>query len=201
MGIFCALAVGAGRLDRTPSKLEVFGLDLCDGEPCFRGVKAGTDWVIVKKAFPQGVEKETYDLGAPSDMLDLQQIEFFPSDNHKIAESIQVTTKAANPIPVSAGDVLMQYGPPCYVELGDIPGSMTIIYPKMTVQLNMIASDDHHLQLNSAISGLEIHNYLRQCHEKTSANSGPWHGFISMEEYRQRNLNEVGIVQSNVGIP
>jgi hypothetical protein len=40
------------RLNREPGPLQALGFDVCDGEPCFRGIKVGTGWKEAKSRIP-----------------------------------------------------------------------------------------------------------------------------------------------------
>src|SRR5215470_15666696 len=51
LSVLCLAAVVFGRLDHTPSKLQALHF-VCDREPCYRGIKVGTDRATVEKKFP-----------------------------------------------------------------------------------------------------------------------------------------------------
>src|ERR1041385_3523867 len=60
VGVFCSTPIVLGRLNGAPDKLQALGLGMCDGEPCFRGIKVGTDWASVLALFPRGVMQQGY---------------------------------------------------------------------------------------------------------------------------------------------
>src|SRR5947209_1308196 len=54
----CIAGVMLSRADSGPDTLQQIGFDVCGGEPCFRGIKAGADWRQVMPIFPPAVDTE-----------------------------------------------------------------------------------------------------------------------------------------------
>src|SRR5689334_22920162 len=73
LALLCAVAVCAGRLDHSPTKSQALGFDVCDGEPCIRGLKSDMDLLTVKKMFPEGAFNQAYFV-IPLKIPDLKQI-------------------------------------------------------------------------------------------------------------------------------
>jgi hypothetical protein len=202
MSIFCAAVVVLGRLDHTPSELQALGFDVCDGEPCFRGIKVGTDWTKVQRLFPNGVLDKGY-LQIALNMVITHDIVIHQSRDHRTVDAIAVTTNAAGEaFSFSAADVIAQYGAPCraYVEYTDsIPGVMIMIYPKMMTRIDMNDDDyDYRLRLNSPTWDFAIiaeGDNIGTCNDPTSEDFGPWRGFTSAVEYRRLNLLDLGAVE------
>jgi hypothetical protein len=52
----CGAIVVTVRLNRTPDRLQTLGFDVCDGEPCFRGITLGMAWEEVRRRLPDAFE-------------------------------------------------------------------------------------------------------------------------------------------------
>src|SRR5262249_31335836 len=103
---------------------------------------------------------------------------------------------------------IMQYGAPVRVYLDYSSGlpTMVIIYPQMRVRFDIQRKNSTagtEIQLNSQVLEFTIvtaevtKGYVAStCCDQTWIDTGPWHGFISTEAYRQHNFRDLGIAQS-----
>jgi hypothetical protein len=53
--VMCGAVALVVRLNREPGPLEALGFDACDGEPCFRSIKVGMDWVEASQRLPMAI--------------------------------------------------------------------------------------------------------------------------------------------------
>ena len=191
MGILCAAAVVVGRLDHRPTKLQTYGLDLCGGEPCFRGIKVGTDWTTIKKLFPEAVMLEENNLL----ILDKDRnlfVNFSRSSNGSFAEYIVITAvDLTTNLPFNAGDLIAQYGDPCHVALtsqgGILWSEIKVYYAKMQVDYDTRTQVTGNYSLgNLNVIGIILADQGGICHKNHNSEVSPWHGFVSAEEYHDR---------------
>src|SRR5690349_14753717 len=88
MGILCSAAIAVGRLDQSPTRLQLLGIDICDGQPCYRGIKVGADWAKTLKMFPEGIMNQN-DF---NDQLDpVTQLAFGPSADNQTVDVISIS--------------------------------------------------------------------------------------------------------------
>jgi len=202
MGVFCSAVVVVGRLDYTPSKLKALGIDMCDGEPCFHGIKAGMDWATVQKLFPHGTMEPKY-YGVDS-VEGLPPIRFFPSSDRTTVSRIWIVTDMGTPsFSFTAKDVIADYGIPCRVYLLNTARytSMSVFYPKLEVifgdGVNTTGIHTNSLQWTSPVWEVIISDQSQiSCTTSTESYIGRWHGFSDAEDYVRRNLKDMRIAQN-----
>jgi hypothetical protein len=134
------LASGAGvvlvaRAGDTRDTLRELGFDLCGGEPCWRGLKPGMPWNNVK-----GMQLATFtDPRSPN--LNYVQwhtnsavVVFASSDMSVVERVFTATYSPPYRLPITAGQIVAQYGPPCRVEetYGTNGSALRLIYPAIT---------------------------------------------------------------------
>ena len=210
LSVLCSAAIVLGRLDHTPSKLQTVGIDVCDGDPCFEGVKPGADWTQIEKLFSNAVMKGSY-LHVPSNRNEMR-IGIIPSRDGKSVEviSIDMQTEYGEARPICAEDIIAQYGMPCrvYMEYGEsYPGNMVAIYPMMTVRFNLQTKNpddsyDYRLRMDSPIWDFTIlanSDPGSICKGMISRQLGPWRGFTSADRYLTRNLDDLAVYQRTSG--
>src|SRR5262245_22764828 len=88
-----------GRSNHAPSRLEALGFDVCASEPCFRGIKVGTDWKTANARVP---EQDMVSGDPDSFMVTLAHYYFLRLTARKSADGIVVaamtiTTENMNP--------------------------------------------------------------------------------------------------------
>jgi hypothetical protein len=203
--LICTAVVVLSRLDHAPSALQLYGIDLCDGEPCFQGLKVGTDWTKVQDLFPEAINKQLIEL--PSNVTGLAHAAIFASEDMTSLEGISVYSMFPDdpPLPFKAGDVIAQFGSPCRIYLwysDEFPANMILVYPRMTVRTDPILGDgianalDFRLQLDSPVSVLRIaakNNSYGSCSDVVLNVFGPWRGFTAADIYLHRNLREMEV--------
>jgi hypothetical protein len=204
----CTAVVLLGQLDKKPSVLQLLGVDVCDGQPCYKGVKPGMEWARAQKLVPEAIKEDGY-LQLPTNVSGLKHVLINASKDDKFVHSVGILVRIPDdePLPFSAGDVIAQYGSPCHVYLqyaDGIPGAMILLYPTLTVYIDVAIRDSEHLddyrlQLNSSVWDFEIvpqdHDHWGTCNDATDVEFGLWHGFTSVEVYRDHNLNELSTAQ------
>src|SRR5258707_15320662 len=52
LAAICAAVIGMGRLNPAPDVLQTLGFAVCDGDPCFRGIKVGMTWDDAQRNWP-----------------------------------------------------------------------------------------------------------------------------------------------------
>jgi len=182
------------------------GVDVCEGNPCFKGVRIGMDWAQAENAFPYATMQDSY-LHIPSN-IEGTRIGIFPSKNGKsvYAISFEMQTESGAGLPFKADEVIAQYGMPCrvYLEYGDsYPGNMIIIYPTMTVRFNLQVKNpddsyDYRLQMDTPVldfTMVENGDSWTTCEGIATQQFGPWHGFTSANRYLTYNLNDLAAYQ------
>jgi hypothetical protein len=205
LSVMCAAVVTFGRLDHSPSKLQQYGIALCDGEPCYRGLKLGMEWAQVQDVFPEigKMESTPRILSAKND---LQEGYITLDESLQFVQAIVIDTRTIEWAMVfNAGEIIAQYSPPCRVYLWytdttpGYSGNAVLIYPMMVVFLNITGDlglwHNFRLQLNSPVETIGIYssNKSRGCNGKTSDDFGPWRGFTSFVIYRERNLRDSAV--------
>jgi hypothetical protein len=199
MALTCATVVLCSRPAYAPSKLQSYGIDICDGEPCYRGLKPGTAWTKVKELFPERAAGQHIEL--PFDVTGLGHVAINASRDTTVVKDISIYSVLADnpPLPFGAGDVIAQYGLPCSIGFNrenSVPDVMILIYPNVLVVVDLAGQNpsDHArfgLRFNSPIKYIYIIKNGFTCSNTPSAISGPWRGFTSANVYRQRNLQDM----------
>jgi hypothetical protein len=201
LSICCSAAVVLGWLDHSPSNLQTLGL-ICAEEPCFRGVKIGTDRATVQQLFPDVTVNGNF-VQIPSNLPAIISVAFDAFNDGKAVDRIGVERlNSRSSLLINVGDVIARYGIPCRVGLvfqSSAPHIESIRYPTMTIHVDTTSNVyGNGLQPNSVISVLRIENYSYvwgACGDPILEYAGPWHGFISAQAYYQHNLNDLSMIQ------
>src|SRR5579871_3169565 len=108
--VLCLLAIGIGRTDLGPDRLQALGVDVCTGDPCYRGIYPG---MIIQSS----------KLGLPDTFQDGQSRVSVVTAVDGTIKSILIQP-ASNPfLPLNAGEAIEKFGPPCHVVIwGEAPG-------------------------------------------------------------------------------
>ncbi len=200
--VICGGGVAVGRLDHTPDALQELGFDVCDGEPCYLGVRLGMDLTPLRAQYPQTVKRKNLSYVSPDNTT---RAEFW-SDDGITVEAVVIIHIAHESSPTLA-TLIARYGPPSIAQLHfmelsgryDVPFMMRLIYPSFLVDVNFDFLDrvnrqyvhaDYRLQSNLPISAIHIlpnNVNLEYCNYFSSPIvCGPWYGFASVETYRAR---------------
>jgi hypothetical protein len=198
----CAVAVAVGRLDHMPNTLQVLGFGTCDGEACFRGLKADTELRTARTMLPQAVEKEgSLNLPANSGMM-LDIIIYEPKTYANFPLPTQISAYDPSGMlifPVTIGDVIAQYGAPCRVNVSFSSNEEIFVFPTTLMVLaystygRKDGSGDARLNPDSPVGRLYLvkAGAFGKCGDAVSATEGAWHGFTSIDIYRDRYARAV----------
>jgi hypothetical protein len=188
------------RLNRTPDALQALSFDLCDGEPCFRGIKLGSDWTDVRSVFPEAQDDKDTLMVLRNDGAFISLF----SDNGRVF-AIEAVYPLGGIHPAGVGEIISRYGWPCRLVMLDYNGlypTMRLIYPKLQVRIETLIGGqsnptEYRQQVNPPIMGLYIttDDSYGTCSSPTSTGTGPWRGFTSAEIYISRNRRDFAIPQ------
>jgi hypothetical protein len=198
----CAAGVAVGRLDTRPDALQALGFDLCDGEPCYRGIKLGADWAQIQAQFPQG------DMTPDRRVLLLDRdskttVNIFSDDTITVdAIAISHAVDMSSPL---LGTAVARYGAPSEVELyfvEDLSGNLVplvlrFIYPNFMFDADFAYANqanmqymplDYRVQATFPIKTIQIsanNVHMEDCNNQLNPIfCGPWFGFASVDIYR-----------------
>jgi hypothetical protein len=192
----CGVIVLVVRLNRMPGPLQALGLSLCDGEPCFRGIKPGIALAEVSKRLPAVRDNGPF-LELPLDGIDFGYAIFMESREGSTVASISISG-VMQTIPITPGQMVSFYGPPCRVVLVEESGiqlRLEMRYPGMSVGyiINDYYQLDGRLELDMFAEKFWILSAESDpCNEDTPT-IGTWHGFTSGAVYLTRNRRALGV--------
>jgi hypothetical protein len=203
LALSCTVVVVIARASAGPDRLAALGFGVCDGEPCFRGIKPGMSWEETRHRLPDAIESREFrvhlELSVNKDGID--SVGIWPSEDAKTVAAIIPTAK--DYMPFTPGDVMLRYGPPCsvYIFYADsIPGVMRLIYPNIDIAVHIRIGDyfnpqqppEFRLQVGSPVWEILIvkESSFGTCDTPISEGYGPefglWHGFTSPYVYGTR---------------
>jgi hypothetical protein len=197
--VLLIVAVGVvviARLDRASDRLLALGFDLCDGEPCWRGIKPGMPWnkaiemSAYAKLYAQGPNLEQEHAG--SSVIVSATIDMASVDRIVLA-----ARSLPYLLPITVGEIVAKYGSPCRVEESyDSNGPvLRLMYPAITAVVPFNPSFRRGVTYVEADTPLTFF-YLRksdqvQCSDDAAANPegwyGVWHGFATNDVYHGRD--------------
>jgi hypothetical protein len=163
MLVLCGAVALLVRLNREPGPLQALGFDMCDGEPCWRGIKPGTDWEEARSRIPDlvidDVPERRYKatlaltIPLPEPVIvtekDGSRVEKLggpvprPKPLYLVADQDGKTVEALwferlhlEPHSVTLGNVVAKYGPPCKVEINRLtsPWIVRLFYSRFYAQ-------------------------------------------------------------------
>jgi hypothetical protein len=184
------------RLAAAPSTLQQIGFSVCDGEPCFRGIKLGAKLEQVRELFPDAVE-ETDRVEIP---LGDAHIIIKVDDSGVYRVQASKSFNADHAPLVRAGEFIALYGSPCSVVFVDEDARfplLGLVYPELLVVLGELSSPDNpvdfRLKPDQDTASFQIDtNFGWKCSDTSDPRQGAWHGFTSVEIYRARFAREAG---------
>jgi hypothetical protein len=172
------------RLNRTPNQLQALGFDMCGDELCWRGVKPGMTTASLRTRFPD-IEKTRI----LENVQGVWTVSVQLSGDPLIVETLTMTTYGPkNFLPVTAGEIVEQFGVPCQIAVGD---TVIPIYQTITVWFltsNLSHSADKRLQVDSSPYVFMMRRKPANPFEKCLWRIGlsrtyAWRGFTSVAKY------------------
>jgi hypothetical protein len=191
----CGGAIALGRTDHTPNTLQALGFDVCDGEPCFRGVKIGDDWEKSKARFPEDVV-DFQTLAAKSE--DIKGIYITTAEDLITVHTIFIVLRNTQTL-FTVQAFIMRYGIPCRVWLSndaDVYQHMRFYYRDMEISMEIEASpydpQEFRLKAKTPVKRIAILTPISfaPCDMPTDRRFGVWHGFTSADVYLRHFLRE-----------
>jgi hypothetical protein len=170
-----AVALGIGRASAATAALDAAGFDLCDGEPCFRGLVPGhSAWAQASGGAIIG-EAESF-------------VEFVYWGRNKAAAEyvsdvyggalILVRLTAVGKAQLPAGEFILRYGRPCAV--GYSYARLVLLYPTLRVEIDAAGG-----YVTAASSAANVTLQAIQGVYDICPTVGviPWRGFASQARY------------------
>jgi hypothetical protein len=200
LSVFFAGTVLIARGNREPGPLQALGFGLCDGEPCWRGIKPGIDWSEVRKRFPAITYDGEYFV-LPLNTAEIQEVVFQPSpDATKLDE---ITLRLFRAPPTLLGELVALYGRPCRISFPDLYKTRLMIdfvYPKLLVRYDdpvtanrLNGRLESHIPLHDfPVSEIRIVDDAPMFCRRMFEDRGPWQGFASFSTYIARNRRALG---------
>jgi hypothetical protein len=193
LSAICAGVVGIVRANGGQDRLQAMGFGVCDGEPCFRGIRVGMPWSEAQRLSLDATES-----GPPIDFVIDENgkntpVSVYPSDDGKTVLGIVLNVRSLYP-PLSAADIVLHYGYPCRVEYiaSSTGGGAILVFPKLKSSINL---PDFRLSLDSSVAAIPISESRdsNPCSDGKREERGPWRGFTSAEVYLARNRSALGV--------
>jgi hypothetical protein len=159
--VSCAGVVLIARANPTPDPLQALGFDVCDGEPCWRGVKPGMPWATVRAMFPKG-RVGTSTLGQPHLMIDINSAESSHAYLYSDGATIEriVIWRDQFPLAVTPGEIVARYGSPRCVVIGGFNSvpifDATMLYATLRVSSHLPYSYERAQQRYSFRVALDV---------------------------------------------
>jgi len=184
----CVAGVMIGKLDHAPDTLQALGFVVCDGEPCFQGIKPGMNWNEARKRLPETAVSGKH-LVWPVKMMNIEVVIISPSRDGSSVQEISIIGSGSF-FPITAGQIVAHYGSPCGVSMEG--AAITLLYPTLTINVadsGLNRPNNFQLQVISPVSELDILIKIsahESCNSSTGMFSGVWHGFTSTNVYLKR---------------
>lgn len=187
----CAIVVLVARQNPAPDTLQTLGFDVCEGDPCWRGIKPGMSWDKVQQyqSFPNTDGRiRTF----PVKLLSIDSIWFEADESAAAINSIIVHYSDGPNLPLTLGEIVNHYGPPCRVAVGlTNPNNaqsywVDLFYPTINVTFSsreMDWRDSVRFRKESRVIGFGLSSKNSDFCSLTSPFIGQWHGFMSIGRY------------------
>jgi hypothetical protein len=200
MLVLCGTVALLVRLNREPGPLQALGFDVCDGEPCWRGIKMGMALTEVQEQIPEGIYSGQY-FTVPLNLAGNHHVILQSIEGGKILQLyIHGSSGLMHPTyPITPGQMIAIYGMPCrvdFVEVNDNLFSFEIWYPRMVARYGNATDPtqlDSRIQLDISAYEFWIYDEIGDvCHE-IAPTIGRWHGFASSKVYLARNRRALSV--------
>jgi hypothetical protein len=193
-------ALLVARLNRTPDALQALGFDLCNGVPCFKGIKLGMDWEGAQKVASYAVIENSY-LEFPINVPNEESITIRPSNTKQWITVIDFYNirKANRPL-LKISEIIAHYGPPHCLGLLTTEGKIFLFYSGFGVFVYGSPDPVHfRLEANHPAYGFFVDSTDPQitCNPVWPGQTvfSPWRGFTSAEVYESRSRRDSAIPQ------
>lgn len=146
----CAAAVVIGRTGNTAADARVDHMRMCGDQPCLMGVAPGvTEWsaVAVQLATLRSAQTDSKRVTFTLDTDEGGLVETYVSVNGRTVGRIYLSI--LNAPALSAGWIIQRYGVPCGVSLYYGAGMLTLRYPQLLANVQLV---DGHFDLYSPVS-------------------------------------------------
>jgi hypothetical protein len=200
--VLCGTVALLVRLNREPGPLQALGFDVCDGEPCFLGIKVGMDWSEAVNILPDSLTGYGV-LVPPVSVPALEGLVIRPSqDGTQVEEIRHFNVARRTGYPITLGAMVELYGPPCRVFWNDLEGvspRVHMIYPGMEIKFDipplstLSAQPRYRVELNMSAYELLIRTSNDATCKMIAPDFGRWHGFASADTYLARNWRVLGL--------
>lgn len=205
LAVICAGVLLMGRFNAGPPVLQSLGFDVCEGRPCYRGIRPGMEWAKAQGQLASNRASDMLGRASSTGMVGpsaviasdvpIDNIQLF-SEGSTMVKAIAVEGLTEQGLPISIGAIIAQYGTPCRLDWygNDYgPNRVFINYPNLlvfaTIAIQSVDNPaDLRLQPDTPVQELWITDDgdSRSCGTPVSGTSGPWRGFISVDNYLTR---------------
>lgn len=206
LAVICVGALLVGRRNAGLPVLRTLGFDVCEGKPCYKGIRPGMEWASAQR---QLASNRSGNSGTPgtaasvtvnasdvaSSNVPIDDVQLY-SEGSTMVKAIAVEGLTEQGLPITIGAIIAQYGTPCRLDWygNDYgPNRVFINYPDLlvfaTIAIQPVDNPaDLRLQPNTPVQELWITDDGdgRSCSTPVSGTSGPWRGFISVDGYLTR---------------
>jgi hypothetical protein len=198
----CTGVMVIARLNREPGRLEALGFGVCDGEPCFRGIRPGMVWAEARAHYPKENQFEDEYALSVDTVQNSMYISITSSDDKQYVKAIDGRGSNYQGLPFNTGDIIMHYGIPCRLNVGNggaVPRTVLLVYPSLLINVAVHSerrrdSVDSRLQINSSAIFFTVRKAspYGSCKARNDEASGPWRGFTFEGIYIVRNRHDAG---------
>lgn len=192
------------RLSQPETVLSQLGFAMCDGQPCFRGIKVGASWSALRDEYAAHWVATINVIDIPVAVGNLNAVRLTPTEQSLgVRRMVLQRVSGGQPLPIQAGDLLLRFGVPCKIGAIDhengIPSQMIFIYPDTTT---IIAQSVRRYPSRGTIPliryffrpespvwmfVISLDHEFGTCRD---APFGKWHGFASAETYLRYYIQE-----------
>jgi hypothetical protein len=133
-------AILLARQIRVPGALQAFGFEVCDGEPCFRGIMPGMNWETAQGRFADGTifNPSLTEFKVGSNLIAVRH-------EDDVVSQIKLSTRNSGKTEerMTIGAVIAHYGPPCAVRIKEKEQRMwELRYPNSLVEVVLIPAPE-----------------------------------------------------------
>jgi hypothetical protein len=194
--VICAGVVGIVRVNGGQDRLQAMGFGVCDGEPCWQGIRVGMDWEEAERLGHDAVQIRPRMYFGFSTVTESINVQIDPTENGKSVLGIALEVSSIAPqLSITTADIIRLFGSPCliamYDDFPDIQYSM-FIYPQLQAGFYLRSS---RLQLDSPVGWVTISKPTEPnaCMDRKRDQNSSWRGFTTVQIYSARNRRALGL--------